>query len=884
MAKTETFSAACSKVGSFSYYNNFTLYVTLTDRDGSSSSNKSYVDYKVYCSSNGSGSLDSKHAIYFSINGSEKVNKTVTWTASSPYISLTIAEGTIEVTHDDDGNKTIPFSASIKANSYGVSASKSGNFSLEKINRYFTSTPSISASSKTLTSITFKWSTSQTCDRITYTLNGTSKGEIWTGSATSGTLTVSGLSPNTTYSIYTSCRRKDSQLSSNSNTISVKTYDIARLTEAPNVNIGSSHTIKWTNPGGATTSLKLCKTDGTQVINYGTVTGTSKAVTPTASTIYNLTKTSNSITLRYILTTTQGSYTTTNYKDCKFSVTNSNPTFSNFTYKDTDSTVTALTGNNQTIVKGYSNVQGIVSTSNKASPKNSADMSKYRLSIGEATAEVAYSSSAQVTTTIANVSSNSFTMYAIDSRGNSTGKTITASTYINYSPIKVNSISAVRTNSVTSATTLKFSGYVWNGSFGSVTNSIVTCYYRYRLSTSSTWTTGETTITPTKSGTSFSFSGLIAGDLGANGFDIDNSYVVQVIVADKLSGNSSNPATFTLGPGTPAMAIYKNNVAIGQRYDTNDANTKFQVNGRGKFSQGTSIRLLRGGEQESSYMHICRITINRTWNNQYIEFGVIQRGRRGRIFLQFATGDTKDPGVSSLWVTGNITAYIAKNTTSVWDLYLSKSEWYDDIEIVEFHKGAYMQDVSVEWKGLGVTALPTTYTTSSRYMTKSASSITHLNYGINNSHYPDISMIAYWNGAYDSANASNLIYCYQGTIQAKPTSLYDNSSGTTGAITLSQTAANFTYLDIFYLDGTGYGNGYHSVRVYSPNGKVASLFSFMPASTTSMNIKYSVKPVKISGTSISLVDTYYDAGWFNSEGASWWNANEMKIVKVIGWK
>ena len=480
MAKSQTFSTGCSAVGSFNYAGNFTLYVVLTDREGNATSNVSKVDYNVYCQSNGSGSISAKHYKYFSINGSEKINATESVNVSSPYAYISIASGTIEVTHNNDGSKTIPFSAQIKASSYGVSASVSGNFELEKIPRYFSSTPSISASSKTLTSITFKWSTSETCDKIDYTLNGTNKGQIWTGSATSGTFTINNLNPNTAYSVNVSCRRKDSQLASTSNSISVTTYDIARLTEAPNINIGDSHTIKWTNPGGATTSLKLCKTDGTQVISYGTVTGTSKNITPTASTIYNLTKTSNSITLRYILTTTQGSYTTTNYKDCKFSVTNSNPTFSNFTYKDTDSTVTALTGNNQTIVKGYSNVQGIVSTSNKASPKNSADMSKYRLSIGEATAEVAYSNSAEVSATIANVSSNTFTMYAIDSRGNSTGKTITAATYINYSPIKITSISVVRTNNITSETTLKFSGNIWNGNFGSVTNKIKSCLYKYR--------------------------------------------------------------------------------------------------------------------------------------------------------------------------------------------------------------------------------------------------------------------------------------------------------------------------------------------------------------------------------------------------------------------
>ena len=879
MAKTETFSAACSKVGSFSYYNNFTLYVTLTDRDGSSSTNKSYVDYKVYCSSNGSGSLDSKHAIYFSINGSEKVNKTVTWTASSPYISLTIAEGTIEVTHDDDGNKTIPFSASIKANSYGVSASKSGNFSLEKINRYFTSTPSISASSKTLTSITFKWSTSQTCDRITYTLNGTSKGEIWTGSATSGTLTVSGLSPNTTYSIYTSCRRKDSQLSSNSNTISVKTYDIARLTEAPNVNIGSSHTIKWTNPGGATTSLKLCKTDGTQVISYGTVTGTSKSVTPTASTIYALTPKSNSITLRYILTTTQGSYTATNYKDCKFSVTNSNPTFSNFTYKDTDTTVTALTGNNQTIVKGYSNVQGIVSTANKATAKNSATMSKYRLSIGEATAEVAYSSSAQVTTTIANVSSNSFTMYAIDSRGNSTGKTITASTYINYSPIKVNSISAVRTNSVTSATTLKFSGYVWNGSFGSVTNSIVTCYYRYRLSTSSTWTTGETTITPTKSGTSFSFSGLIAGDLGANGFDIDNSYVVQVIVADKLSGNSSNPATFTLGPGTPAMAIYKNNVAIGQRYDTAQSTNKFQVYGRASHSQGTTVKMLSAGQGTKGYMLACKIVISGTYNNQDIWLKVLQRNKSGEILIRFASIEGSDPGLAVFQKIGSINAYMVRSATSSWYLYIQKTEAYDNIEIVELYKGIYNDKVTFEWVNSTVESLPSGYNTATAYRTKSLTSVQHSALGTNNDFHPDISFISYWNGAYDSANASNLRYCYQGTIQAKPTSLYDNSSGTNGTVTLSSSAANFSYLEIFFRNNS---NNYNSVVVYSPNSKKVWLDSGTHPTDNGATY-YKTKVVTISGTSIT-VTSHNSFDIYNSNVPVTAEQNNIYITKVNGYK
>ena len=56
-----TYTAECSKVGSFNYAQYFTLYVVLNDRDGESSSNKSFVDYDVYCQSSGSGSIKANH-------------------------------------------------------------------------------------------------------------------------------------------------------------------------------------------------------------------------------------------------------------------------------------------------------------------------------------------------------------------------------------------------------------------------------------------------------------------------------------------------------------------------------------------------------------------------------------------------------------------------------------------------------------------------------------------------------------------------------------------------------------------------------------------------------------------------------------------------------
>lgn len=130
-----TYTQQCTKVGSFSYAGNFTLYVVLNDRDGNSSTNKSQVDYNVYCQSSGSGSISARHRRYFSLNGSTIIDTTETINASSPNAYIPIASGTMEITHNDDGSKKIPFSAIIQGATYGVSASISGDFTLNTIPR-----------------------------------------------------------------------------------------------------------------------------------------------------------------------------------------------------------------------------------------------------------------------------------------------------------------------------------------------------------------------------------------------------------------------------------------------------------------------------------------------------------------------------------------------------------------------------------------------------------------------------------------------------------------------------------------------------------------------------------------------------------------------------
>lgn len=246
-------------------------------------------------------------------------------------------------------------------------------------------------------------------------------------------------------------------------------------------------------------------------------------------------------------------------------VVNSNPIFSNFTYEDVNPITIALTGNNQIVVKGYSNVKGIISTVNKATAQNSASMSKYRFVIGDLQKDIGYSTTSEVSATLDKINNNVFGMYAIDSRNFSTLKTISPLQYKIYTDLIIKSVIVSRgTGGVGKAVTLSIDGSIWNGNFGAIENSIISCKYQYKKTTEINYTDGATILNSVKNGEVFSFNGLIRGDLGAEGFDVKFTYDIKIIVKDRLSSYEFN---VTLGKGTPNIAISPKGVAINCMYD-----------------------------------------------------------------------------------------------------------------------------------------------------------------------------------------------------------------------------------------------------------------------------------------------------------------------------
>lgn len=462
----------------------------------------------------------------------------------------------------------------------GAKVSGNDTVTLDKIPRYLNIT-SFEIRNITINTAQVFWSTDVPRNDTHYYLNNDATG---VGSATygetiasdqkSGSFYVKGLSPNTQYSIKISCTRTDNGLVTTTGNKNFSTYNIATINQAPNFNIGESPTINWSNPSGCKTvtyaeNIVNGKIES-QLTGEIDVSGrTSYTYSLNASTLYSKVPNSNSGTIRYVIKSSNDGKDYWATVERNYYVTNSNPIFSNFTFKDTNSKTTALTGNNQKFIKGYSSLQATVSTANKAVAKNSATMKNYTLTVGtKNSGEVAYSSSADVNLSVSAIDNNVVFVTAKDSRQNTTAvqKTISNENYYTYTDLTITKCTLTRSDGgVGTQVTLNYEGAIWNKSFGNVTNAIVSIKYEYKIAGTSKWTTGTTTLTPTVSGSKYSQTILIQGDLAGSGFNDQNSYDFRLTVSDKLS---TKQFSLTFGAGTPLVAYHKNGIAINGKYDT----------------------------------------------------------------------------------------------------------------------------------------------------------------------------------------------------------------------------------------------------------------------------------------------------------------------------
>lgn len=138
--------------------------------------------------------------------------------------------------------------------------------------------------------------------------------------------------------------------------------------------------------------------------------------------------------------------------------------------------------------------------------------------------------------------------------------------------------------------------------------------------------------------------------------------------------------------------------------------------------------------------------------------------------------------------------------------------------------------------------------------------------------------LAFWNGAYESNNGSNLQYCRQGLIQAKPTILFDNSNGIQNDITLNEDINKYERIIIYFKDSEMHFN--NSIIVAKPFNKDVILSTLTPYEDGDIKIK----TARYFLQNNLLKFKYAKITNIKSSGNVKNNSNNIAVLKVEGYK
>lgn len=477
----------------------------------------------------------------------------------------------VTVYHNSNGTLTLPIYWHWGVNSpWGQYTGPSGsyNVTLSTIDR---AAPTVTFSVSAITANGYKISASSTstADIWQYSTNG---GSTWTTfsttASTSASVTLSTLSPNTTYSTVVRARRQYNQVYGTSGTTRVKTLGGAVVNSVSTVTADNATviiTINVTVYESSYTNTLVLKNGSATILTISGLSwsrGTAnRTVTLTAdqrNTLLTAMASMKSFTGTFAVSSFHGQLqigsTSSKTATVQTTAANSAPTISDFTYADGYTTTKNLTGNDQLFVQSNSTLKVTPGT---ATAKNGASISNYTASCNGLSAT--NSTGAAITVgKITKSGSVTVTLTVTDSRGYtaSVSKTITV---IPYSKPKVSSVTLRRTNDIEAEMQLKFSGSISAVTVdGKQKNSVVYVRYQHKKTSESSYSSYTSIVSATtRSGTSFSYSNLELCSLDAN-----TSYDFHLQIQDKLYSLSSLDLYFTVPQGTPLIALRKKKIGI----------------------------------------------------------------------------------------------------------------------------------------------------------------------------------------------------------------------------------------------------------------------------------------------------------------------------------
>lgn len=553
-------------------------------------SGSGYSDFNVFCSQGTYKNAEwSQGTSYQSLPKIDRTAPTVSLTASAASASSISISGTASVNCDSwdysvDNGSWYNFSSVNGTSASGTITGLSAGTHTVKIrarknSNYVygtsgsvsvdTAPPTITPSVSNIGSSGFTISATSnvTCNIWDYSLdNGSTWTRISTTEGTSTSVTVTGLSPNTTYNVKVRARKKANNIYGTSSAVSAKTLGGSVLNTVYNFAADDATVavkLNVTVYGTFYHRLHFKDTNGTLI---ATVQFSLSARTASDITL-NLPASSRSLLLNAMpnVKTMQVDLTLETYADSGYqtligssgpkrctmttSAANSSPVFTSFTYNDTETAVTAVTQNNQILVQFYSHLLVNVTAGTAI---NGASVTGYSVTIGDVSVD---SPGTGTSIDVGQVSSSGTLTLRVtcsDSRGyyTSVEKTVTV---LQYAQPTLSSFTLRRRNEIGKLIQLTFNGFVSSLPVSSVEkNALVSVILKYKQTSASTWTSINLTSAVTKTGLFFSYTNLELMEL-----DETQSFDFMLIVTDNLGTLSQLEYAVILNQGTPLLAFRK---------------------------------------------------------------------------------------------------------------------------------------------------------------------------------------------------------------------------------------------------------------------------------------------------------------------------------------
>lgn len=444
------------------------------------------------------------------------------------------------------------------------------------------------------------------CSDWKYTLDGGSPATVSGVAGTRKTITITALSPDSTHTVSVSAKSTVNNVVGTSETISVTTtaktlfttttYSYALDSSLADISIEVQLAARM---GGYQTSfvhdlyLSAGAMQSRQLLVKQTLVNGSNTVALSAADIswIDTQRNGNAYVNLTLLLTTYNATGTVLYGSDSASIIFTKaapqaPIFTDFTYRDTNSTTTAITGNNQILIQGYSN---LVVTATPATPQGDATIVSYSASFGSSSGQ---SSNPTINLgTVRNAGTSDITATATDSNG-LTAVVAKSATSLGYSKITMGALTLTR--NANDATDDHVYASVTGGQFNSILvgnvekNALVSLTYQYRSSDSLVWSNpADILASATVSGRTFTLANAQLAELAR-----DQSWYIRITASDKLTSYTLDGSV--LGD-VPLMSFRAGKVGVNNKTPNSalDVIGNIEMNG---FNVQGFVRALGSGD------------------------------------------------------------------------------------------------------------------------------------------------------------------------------------------------------------------------------------------------------------------------------------------------